>query len=330
MKILLNDGKVLRAHKFVLDARSKNWNNHNLSILTELDLSDIPQNIGYRLIKWVYTDTIVDLDKSDEDFYLAMMKQADRFHLKELKLKCEDGLLAFVNVRNCIKFYEVADQISALTLKNHCNELISAHWDDFTSDDFAHMPASLLFQMFKAKTRHPLHAAIKARREDVVFLYFIENDAALHIKLNEPDEKNDLPLDLALKTQQTSIADYLVKSHVDLNKVDINGLSLLHKAVLRSDVYAAEFLVDNNINVNLATHADKKTALMYLAASSRQESEQMLSVVQKILMLPKIDVNLQDVDGNTALHVAVRHENTRIFKVDNIIIILRIFIFLIW
>lgn len=80
-------------------------------------------------------------------------------------------------MKNCIKFFEVAEQISANTLKSHCNELISNHWEDFTSDDFAHMPASLLFQMFKDKTKYPLHAAIKARREDVVFLYFIENDS---------------------------------------------------------------------------------------------------------------------------------------------------------
>jgi hypothetical protein len=38
------------------------------------------------------------------------------------------------------------------------------------------MPAALLYQMFKNKTKYPLHAAIKAKREDVVFLYFIEND----------------------------------------------------------------------------------------------------------------------------------------------------------
>ena len=37
--IKLNNGSQLKAHKFVLDARSKNWDSHNLSIITELDLS---------------------------------------------------------------------------------------------------------------------------------------------------------------------------------------------------------------------------------------------------------------------------------------------------
>ncbi len=87
--------------------------------------------------------------------------------------------------------------------------------------------------MFKEKTKYQLHAAIKAKREDVVFLYLIENDAMLSEKLNEPDDKLELPLDLALRTKQESIATNLVKSKVDINKIDMNGLSLLHKAILR-------------------------------------------------------------------------------------------------
>lgn len=51
--------------------------------------------------------------------------------------------------------------------------------------------------------------------------------------MNEFDEKNELPLDLALKTKQESIAKNLVKNHIDINKADQHGLTLLHKAILR-------------------------------------------------------------------------------------------------
>ena len=47
--------------------------------------------------------------------------------------------------------------------------------DDFTAADFADMTASLLYSMFQSKTAHPLHAAVRLRREDVVFLYLIEH-----------------------------------------------------------------------------------------------------------------------------------------------------------
>ena len=39
------------------------------------------------------------------------------------------------------------------------------------------MPAPLLYSMFKTKTEYPLHTAIRAKREDVVFLYLMEFDA---------------------------------------------------------------------------------------------------------------------------------------------------------
>ena len=36
------------------------------------------------------------------------------------------------------------------------------------------MTGPLLYAMFKEKTKHPLHAAVRLQREDVVFLYLIE------------------------------------------------------------------------------------------------------------------------------------------------------------
>lgn len=45
-------------------------------------LIDIPYDVGFQLIKWVYTDEIVE--KQNEDFLLTLMKIAKRFDLKEL------------------------------------------------------------------------------------------------------------------------------------------------------------------------------------------------------------------------------------------------------
>ena len=39
---------------------------------------------------------------------------------------------------------------------------------------FADMSAPLLYEMFKDKSRYPLHLAIKHKREDVEFLFLIE------------------------------------------------------------------------------------------------------------------------------------------------------------
>jgi hypothetical protein len=43
-------------------------------------------------------------------------------------VSCERALMAEVDIRNCIRFYTTADEIGAAELKNHCSQLISAHW----------------------------------------------------------------------------------------------------------------------------------------------------------------------------------------------------------
>ena len=57
--------------------------------------------------------------------------------------------MSSITVSNCIRFYEVAEEIDATVLRDHCSNLISAHWTDFTAKDFAAMGAPLLFKMFK-------------------------------------------------------------------------------------------------------------------------------------------------------------------------------------
>jgi hypothetical protein len=41
------------------------------------------------------------------------------------------------------------------------------------------MSGALLYKMLKAKTKFPLHAAIRLRREDVVFLCLVENEGTV-------------------------------------------------------------------------------------------------------------------------------------------------------
>lgn len=52
-------------------------------------------------------------------------------------------------------------------------------------------------------------------------------------KMNEVDNRGDLPLDLALSTKQESIAMTLVNHKVDVNRRDNAGKCLLHKAIKR-------------------------------------------------------------------------------------------------
>lgn len=36
--------------------------------------------------------------------------------------------MSSVNVRNCIRFYQTAEELDASTLMNYCGEIIASHW----------------------------------------------------------------------------------------------------------------------------------------------------------------------------------------------------------
>ncbi|XP_072163422.1 rabankyrin-5-like [Diadema setosum] len=308
-------GQEVKAHKFVLAARSDSWGVPNLADVLAIDFTDISQEVGMTLLKWVYTDVIAL--KQDDSFILELLRAASRFKLSPLQDRCEKALMSSVTVRNCIRYYQVAEEIAALELKNYCSQLISNHWNDFTSEDFGNMAASLLYKMFKAKAPFPLHTAIRNRREDIVFLYLVEFDAQLPGKLNEVDERNDLPLDLALSTKQESIASELVKHRADVDRADRQGFSLLHKAIKRVDEFSANFLIKTNANVNAVTRGDMETPLHMVAGfnpvvTEKSQLDGMVRVAEQILQ-NGANPNAQDAKGNTPLFIAIGSGNVAVF-----------------
>lgn len=79
-------------------------------------------------------------------------------------------------------FYCVAEEVGAANLLEYCSSIISIHWDELLPQDFVHMSGALLYKMLKSKTKFPLHAAIRLRREDVVFLCLVENEGTVSHK----------------------------------------------------------------------------------------------------------------------------------------------------
>lgn len=169
--ITLGQGKVTHAHKLVLCARSELFDEAALQ-QSQLDWSEVDADVGTILIRWLYTD---EIGFSDDEITLKLIRKAHEFHLNGLVSACEQKLIASVEVRTCVKFYSVAEEIEAEELRAYCSALISAHWDDLDRGDFEHMSGPLLYKMLKSKTQLPLHAAVRLQREDVVFLCLVEN-----------------------------------------------------------------------------------------------------------------------------------------------------------
>ncbi|KAF4516887.1 hypothetical protein B566_EDAN011232 [Ephemera danica] len=180
IEVLLANAEVIPAHRFVLKSRSSEWGVTDFDNAPQLDWSEERSEVMALLLQWVYTGEAELRDVGDQ-FCMDLMKVSAHFHLMPLTNRCEQELLMTVGVHNCVKLYTTADEIGANTLRDHCSKLISVHWDDFTSEDFAHMSAPLLFTMLKTKTEFPLHSAIRLAREDVVFLYLVEHSAEVSV-----------------------------------------------------------------------------------------------------------------------------------------------------
>lgn len=166
--------RLVHAHKLVLNARSELWNESMLSEKHELDWSDFEADVAEIILVWLYTS---DIKLATDELTLKVIRKAYEFKLTSLVEQCERILINHVDVRNCVKFYSVAEEIDAANLREYCSGLISAHWDELNSSDFEHMSGPLLYKMLKSKTQLPLHSAVRIQREDVVFLCLVENSS---------------------------------------------------------------------------------------------------------------------------------------------------------
>lgn len=173
--------KTMPAHKFVLNARSDEWREDIIANKDELDWTDLEADVGYSLLRWIYTD-IVDLQH--DTLALELLKTSHRFKLPGLMGLCERALVSSVSVRSCVRFYCAAEVVGATNLLEYCSGLISTHWDDLTPQDFEHMSGPLLYEMLKNKTKYALHAAVRLLREDVVFLCLVENNGSVSLIKN--------------------------------------------------------------------------------------------------------------------------------------------------
>lgn len=112
--------------------------------------------------------------------------------------------------------------------------------------------------------------------------------------MNVWSTNSELPLDLALRARNSGIAATLVQHNADVNIRDLDGETLLHRAIKQEDSFAALFLLDNNCDATLVTRKENDSPLHLIAGAPDIDD---LEKITEKLIHKNGNVNAQNKEG---------------------------------
>ncbi|KAE8715908.1 Ankyrin repeat domain-containing protein [Hibiscus syriacus] len=115
-----------------------------------------------------------------------------------------------------------------------------------------------------------------------------------------------LPIHTLAVSGKFYLVDALLKHNVDINAVDKNGLTAIHKAIIGKKQATTNYPPRESANP-FVRYYDGATLMHYAVYAASTPTI-------KLLLLYNVDINLQDNDGWTPLHLAVQARKTDIVK----------------
>ncbi|XP_057318676.1 speckle-type POZ protein-like [Microplitis mediator] len=108
--VLVVGDERIPAHKILLMSQSPVFStmftqNLNDNRENEVDIPDMEPDTCKKLLEFIYTDTVTDLDKVSERLY----EVADKYQLPALKELCEESFCKSVSVENAVKYLVLLD-----------------------------------------------------------------------------------------------------------------------------------------------------------------------------------------------------------------------------
>ncbi|RCN29576.1 ankyrin repeat protein [Ancylostoma caninum] len=168
-------------------------------------------------------------------------------------------------------------------------------------------------------SHHVLHSIIQLNREDVLLLYFIENDSKVSALVNAIDQAGLSPLELALTSGHINMANQLLSKNANCNAVDEAGKSILARMIEKGRTAILLGVVSGNLplaKVLINNHADVVKAdgegrsPLSVALFERND----LDLSAQIVKLGGISVVNHRIDKESLLHIAVKRDSLEISK----------------
>ena len=84
------------------------------------------------MIKWLYTDATPSMK---EDAMIELMHMAKDFDLTDLSRRSEEALKPMITRTNCVKFYQLAEEIESKELIDYTGNIVSENWDQLGPEE---------------------------------------------------------------------------------------------------------------------------------------------------------------------------------------------------
>lgn len=147
----------------------------------------------------------------------------------------------------------------------------------------------------------PLHYSIMFKNKRAVNLLI---DAGSDTNIRNEDGNNSLHL--AIYSKDLEILSQVLKSNIDINSRTVSGETALHLACNYQILDMVEILLNTGIDVNKPDTDNELTALDYSVNLNN-------AGLVKLLIIKNANPNHQDYYGNSALHYCIMEDNPEIF-----------------
>jgi ankyrin repeat protein len=147
-----------------------------------------------------------------------------------------------------------------------------------------------------------LHYAIQKKNKDIIKL-LLENGSNTNIQENNGYNA----LHIAVFTRDIEICKLVIKYIGNINSKCNTGETALHLSTNLRLFDISKLLIDNNININITDTLHEFSALHYICSTN--QIELLKYILSKEELKNKININIQDIFGNTCLHYALIEQN---------------------